>query len=48
MYNQNGEEVDSAPHPKEIIDLELVLEEDMSVSADVEEGDLLRVVMDPT
>jgi putative protease len=47
MYNQNGEEVDSAPHPKEIIDLELVLEEDMSVSADVEEGDLLRVVMDP-
>ena len=39
--------MDSAPHPKEIIDLELVLEEDMSVSADVEEGDLLRVVMDP-
>jgi hypothetical protein len=37
--------VDSAPHPKEIIDLELVMEEDMSVSADVEEGDLLRVVM---
>ena len=47
MYNENGEEVDSAPHPKEIIDLELVLEEDMSVSADVEEGDLLRVVMQP-
>ena len=45
MYNENGEEVDSAPHPKEIIDLELVMEEDMSVSADVEEGDLLRVVM---
>ena len=45
MYNENGEEVDSAPHPKEIIDLELVLEEDMSVSADVEVGDLLRVVM---
>ena len=47
MYNENGEEVDSAPHPKEMIDLELVLEEDMSVSADVEEGDLLRVVMQP-
>ena len=47
MYNESGEEVDSAPHPKEIIDLELVLEEDMSVSADVEEGDLLRVVMQP-
>ena len=45
MYNETGEEVDSAPHPKEIIDLELVLEEDMSVSADVEVGDLLRVVM---
>ena len=45
MYNENGEEVDSAPHPKEIIDLELVMEEDMSVSADVEVGDLLRVVM---
>ena len=45
MYNESGEEVDSAPHPKEIIDLELVMEEDMSVSADVEEGDLLRVVM---
>ena len=45
MYNENGEVVDSAPHPKEIIDLELVMEEDMSVSADVEEGDLLRVVM---
>ena len=47
MYNESGEEVDSAPHPKEMIDLELVLEEDMSVSADVEEGDLLRVVMQP-
>ena len=45
MYNESGEEVDSAPHPKEIIDLELVMEEDMSVSADVEVGDLLRVVM---
>ncbi len=44
MYNQNGEKVDSAPHPKEIIDLELVLAADPAVCAPAEEGDLLRVV----
>lgn len=44
MYNQDGEKIDSAPHPKQIIDLDLRLEEDPSVNADVEEGDILRVI----
>ena len=42
MYNQSGESVISAPHPKEIIDLELVTESgDTSI---VEQGDILRAV----
>jgi putative protease len=42
MYNQNGEIVYSAPHPREIIDLELVTESgDTSI---VEQGDILRAV----
>ena len=45
MYNQSGERVVSAPHPKEIIDLELVQEADQTVAADVEAGDILRVVV---
>ena len=43
MYNQNGESVDSAPHPREIIDLELAAADPAAV-ADVEVGDILRVV----
>ena len=45
MYNQNGESVISAPHPKEIIDLELVMEADQTAAAEVEAGDILRVVV---
>ena len=45
MYNQNGESVDSAPHPKEIIDLELGLAADPNAPADIEAGDILRVVV---
>ena len=47
MYNQNGESVDSAPHPKEIIDLELVNAADPSTAAEIETGDILRVVVAP-
>ena len=47
MYNQNGESVDSAPHPKEIIDLELVNAADPSTAAEIEAGDILRVVVAP-
>ena len=43
MYNQNGESVDSAPHPREIIDLELAAADPAAV-ADVEVGDILRAV----
>ena len=42
MYNHNGERVSSAPHPKEILDLELVTE--TGQPADVEAGDILRAV----
>lgn len=42
MYNQNRERVSSAPHPKEILDLELATE--TGGPADVEAGDILRVV----
>ncbi len=45
MYNQNGERVDSAPHPKEIIDLELGLAADPNAPADIEAGDILRAVV---
>jgi putative protease len=46
MYNQNGEIVYSAPHPREIIDLELVTESgDTSI---VEQGDILRAVKNRT
>jgi putative protease len=45
MYNQSGERVVSAPHPKEIIDLELVQESDQTAAADVEAGDILRAVV---
>ena len=45
MYNQNGESVDSAPHPKEIIDLELGLAADPNAPADIETGDILRAVV---
>ena len=45
MYNQNGERVDSAPHPKEIIDLELGLAADPNAPADIETGDILRAVV---
>jgi putative protease len=45
MYNQNGESVDSAPHPKEIIDLEVVNAADPSLAAEIETGDILRVVV---
>ena len=45
MYNQSGERVVSAPHPKEIIDLELVQEADQTAAADVEAGDILRAVV---
>ena len=45
MYNQNGESVDSAPHPKEIIDLELGLAADPNAPADIEAGDILRAVV---
>ena len=47
MYNQNGESVDSAPHPKEIIELELVNAADPSTAAEIEAGDILRVVVAP-
>ena len=43
---QNGEIVYSAPHPQEIIDLELVTESgDTSI---VEQGDILRAVKNRT
>ena len=45
MYNQSGESVISAPHPKEIIDLELGLVTDPTAEVDVEAGDILRVVV---
>ena len=45
MYNQSGERVVSAPHPKEIIDLELVQVADQTAAADVEAGDILRAVV---
>ena len=45
MYNQNGERVDSAPHPKEIIDLELGPAADPDAAADIEAGDILRAVV---
>ena len=45
MYNQNGERVDSAPHPKEIIDLELGQVADPNAPADIEAGDILRAVV---
>jgi len=45
MYNQNGERVDSAPHPKEIIDLELGLAADPNAPVDIETGDILRAVV---
>ena len=45
MYNQNGERVDSAPHPKEIIDLELGQAADPNAPADIEAGDILRAVV---
>ena len=46
MYNQNGEIVYSAPHPREIIDLELETESgDTSI---VEQGDILRAVKNRT
>ena len=45
MYNQNGESVFSAPHPKEIIDLELGSAADPSSAVDIEVGDILRVVV---
>ena len=46
MYNQNGERIYSAPHPQEIIDLELVTEEGVPFRA--EEGDVLRAVKQRT
>ena len=45
MYNQNGESVDSAPHPKEIIDLELGQAADPNAPVDIEVGDILRAVV---
>ncbi|HAB93619.1 MAG TPA: peptidase U32 [Lachnospiraceae bacterium] len=45
MYDSEGVSKDSAPHPKEILDLDLRLWDDPSVPAQAEEGDLLRVVM---
>ena len=45
MYNQNGESVDSAPHPKEIIDLELGLAADPNPAAHIGAGEILRAVV---
>lgn len=45
MYDNEGVPKDSAPHPKEIIDLDLRMADAPDAPADVEKGDLLRVVM---
>ena len=45
MYDKEGVPKDSAPHPKEIIDLDLRMADAPDAPADVEKGDLLRVVM---
>ena len=45
MYNQKQERVDSAPHPKEILDLELGQAAEPNAAVDIEVGDILRVVV---
>ena len=45
IYDSEGQAKDSAPHPKEILDLDLRPENDPTLPAEVETGDILRVVM---
>ena len=42
MYNEEGVSVESAPHPKQIVDL--VLRNENGGEAEMRAGDLLRVV----
>ncbi|MBQ9027714.1 MAG: U32 family peptidase [Lachnospiraceae bacterium] len=48
MYDCEGTPRESAPHPKEIMDLDLRKAGDPLTGADVETGDVLRVVMHGT
>jgi putative protease len=45
MYDREGTPRESAPHPREIMDLDLRKAGDPLGRADVETGDILRVVM---
>ncbi len=45
MYNKEGVSVQSAPHPKQVVDLVLRQEGDPCAETGVEAGDLLRAVM---
>ena len=44
MYNEEGAPVESAPHPRQTIDLDLRMETEPLRAAEVEAGDILRVV----
>ena len=44
MYDEKGAPVESAPHPRQTIDLDLRMETEPLRAAEVEAGDILRVV----
>ena len=44
MYDEEGAPVESAPHPRQTIDLDLRMETEPLRAAEVEAGDILRVV----
>ena len=44
MYDEKGAPVESAPHPRQTIDLDLRMETEPLRTAEVEAGDILRVV----
>ena len=44
MYNEEGAPVESAPHPRQTIDLDLRTQTEPPKAAEVEAGDILRVV----
>lgn len=48
MFDTEGTPRESAPHPREIMDLDLRKAGNPSERADVETGDILRVVMHGT
>lgn len=44
MYNEEGVSVQSAPHPRQIVDLELAAEDSPDAAVGTEPGDILRAV----